>query len=134
MPGIVAATTALILYQGAIAIEIIRAGLEAVPAGQLEAADALGLGGLDRFRSVVVPQALRISLPALGNNLISLFKNTTLVASIGVLDLFGVANDIIAQILVSAELFITVGVVYLISVGLLGAFFRALEKRLAIAR
>jgi polar amino acid transport system permease protein len=134
LPGIVAATLGLVLHQGAINVEILRAGLDAVPAGQREAAAALGLGRFDQLRYVLVPQAVRISLPALGNNVISLFKNTTLVASIGVLDLFGVANDIIAQILVSAELFITVGVVYLISVGLLGAFFRALEKRLAIAR
>ena len=80
---------------------------------------------------MLVPQAVRISLPALGNNVISLFKNTTLVSSIGVLDLFGEANDVIAQILVSAELFLTVGVVYLICVTLLGTLFRALERRLA---
>ncbi len=134
LPGIVAATLGLILHQGAINVEILRAGLDAVPAGQREAAAALGLGRIDQLRHVLVPQAIRISLPALGNNVISLFKNTTLVASIGVLDLFGVANDVIAQVLVSAELFITVGVVYLVSVGLLGALFRALERRLAFAR
>ena len=134
LPGVVAATLGLIFHQGAINVEILRAGLGAVPAGQREAAEALGLGRLDRLRHVLVPQAIRISLPALGNNVISLFKNTTLVASIGVLDLFGVANDVIAQILVSAELFITVGVVYLVCIGFLGALFRALEKRLAFAR
>jgi polar amino acid transport system permease protein len=134
LPGIVAATLGLILHQGAINVEILRAGLEAVPEGQREAAAALGLGRVDMLRFVLVPQAIRISLPALGNNVISLFKNTTLVASIGVLDLFGVANDVIAQVLVSAELFITVGVVYLICIGILGAFFRALEARLALAR
>ncbi len=134
LPGIVAATLGLILHQGAINVEILRAGLDAVPKGQQEAAAALGLGRIDQLRDVLVPQAVRISLPALGNNVISLFKNTTLVASIGVLDLFGVANDVIAQVLVSAELFITVGVVYLVCVGLLGALFRALERRLAFAR
>jgi His/Glu/Gln/Arg/opine family amino acid ABC transporter permease subunit len=134
LPGIVAATLGLVLHQGAINVEILRAGLEAVPAGQREAAAALGLGRTAQLRYVLVPQAIRISLPALGNNVISLFKNTTLVASIGVLDLFGVANDTIARVLVSAELFITVGVVYLICVGLLGWCFRALEKRLAFAR
>jgi polar amino acid transport system permease protein len=134
LPGIAAATLGLILHQGAINVEILRAGLDAVPKGQREAAAALGLGRIDQLREVLVPQAVRISLPALGNNVISLFKNTTLVASIGVLDLFGVANDVIAQVLVSAELFITVGVVYLVCVGLLGAFFRALERRLAFAR
>jgi polar amino acid transport system permease protein len=134
LPGVAAATLGLVLHQGAINIEILRAGLDAVPAGQREAGAALGLSRFDLLRHVLVPQAIRISLPALGNNVISLFKNTTLVASIGVLDLFGVANDIIAQIIVSAELFITVGVVYLVCIAILGAAFRALEKRLAYAR
>ena len=133
LPAVVAATLGLVLHQGAINIEILRAGLLAVPEGQREAAAALGLGRIDQLRYVLVPQAARISLPALGNNVISLFKNTTLVASIGVLDLFGEANDIIAQILVSAELFITVGVIYVICVALLGTAFRLLERRLALA-
>jgi His/Glu/Gln/Arg/opine family amino acid ABC transporter permease subunit len=131
LPAVVAATLGLVLHQGAINVEILRAGLQAVPEGQREAAAALGLPRLDQLRYVLVPQAVRISLPALGNNVISLFKNTTLVSSIGVLDLFGEANDVIAQILVSAELFLTVGVVYLICVTLLGTLFRALERRLA---
>ena len=130
LPGFVAATLGLALHQGAINIEILRAGLQAVPEGQREAAEALGLGRLDRLRDVLVPQAVRISLPALGNNVISLFKNTTLVASIGVLDILGEANDTIAQILVSAELYVTVGVVYLICVAILGGLLRALERRL----
>jgi His/Glu/Gln/Arg/opine family amino acid ABC transporter permease subunit len=133
LPAVVAATLGLVLHQGAINIEILRAGLQAVPEGQREAAAALGLSRNDQLRYILIPQAARISLPALGNNVISLFKNTTLVSSIGVLDLFGEANDIIAQILVSAELFLTVGVVYVVCVALLGAFFRTLEKRLALA-
>jgi len=134
LPSVVAATLGLVLHQGAINIEILRAGLGAVPSGQREAGAALGLSRFDQLRYVLVPQAVRISLPALGNNVISLFKNTVLVSSIGVLDLFGAANDVIAQIEVSAELFITVGIVYLVCVGLLGALFRALEKRAAVAR
>lgn len=134
LPSVVAATLGLILHQGAINIEILRAGLQAVPAGQREAAQALGLSRLDELRYVLIPQAVRISLPALGNNVISLFKNTVLVSSIGVLDLFGEANDQIAIMLRSAELFITVGVIYVACVGILGGLVRALEKRLAAAR
>jgi polar amino acid transport system permease protein len=134
IPALVAATLGLVLHQGAINIEILRAGLEAVPSGQREAAEALGLASSDRFRFVFVPQALRIALPALGNNAISLFKNTVLVSSIGVLDFTGVANDTIATILVSAELYITVGVVYLIAIAIFGTAVRALEARFALAR
>jgi polar amino acid transport system permease protein len=86
------------------------------------------------LRDVLVPQAVRISLPALGNNVISLFKNTSLVSSIGVLDLLGVANDQIAIALVSAEFYITVGVIYVVMVVILGSVFRAIERRFAAAR
>ena len=134
LPSVVAATLGLILHQGAINIEILRAGLQAVPEGQREAAEALGLSRFDQLRWVLVPQAVRISLPALGNNVISLFKNTVLVSSIGVLDFFGEAQDQIAILLRSAELFIVVGVVYVICVALLGTVFRALEQRFAVAR
>jgi polar amino acid transport system permease protein len=134
LPAFVAATLGLVLHQGAINIEILRAGLQAVPPGQCEGAAALGLSRTDQLRYVLVPQAVRISLPALGNNVISLFKNTTLVASVGVLDILGEANDLIAQILVSAELYLTVGVVYLVCVTILGSLIRALEKRWAFAR
>jgi His/Glu/Gln/Arg/opine family amino acid ABC transporter permease subunit len=131
LPGFVAATLALILYQGAIASEILRAGLEAVPRGQHEAAGALGLSEFERFRDVIVPQALRISLPALGNNLISLFKNTSLVSAIGVLDITGVAQDVIAQRLSSAELYLTLGAFYVLCAFALAAGLRALEARLS---
>jgi len=131
LPAIVAATLALVFYQGAINIEILRAGIEAVPKGQHEAAAALGLGGIDEFLSVTAPQALRISLPALGNNMISLFKNTSLVSAIGVLDITGAAQDVIAQRLSSAELFLTIGAFYLICVFLISGGLRYTEARLA---
>ena len=133
MPAIAAATLGLILHQGAIGIEILRAGLGAVPEGQREASEALGLSRLDQLRYVLVPQAIRISLPAMGNNVISLLKNTTLVSSIGVLDFLGVANDKIAIVLVSAEFYLTVAAIYVILVGVLGAIFRAIERRLAMS-
>jgi ABC-type amino acid transport system permease subunit len=131
VPAIVAATVALIFYQGAINIEILRAGIEAVPAGQVEAAAALGLSARDQFLNVIAPQALRISLPALGNNLISLFKNTSLVSAIGVLDITGEAGDVIAQRLSSAELYLTIGAFYLLSVFVMSGALRYTEHRLA---
>lgn len=134
LPSMVAATLALVLHQGAINIEILRAGLQAVPEGQREAASALGLSRFDQLRDVLVPQAIRISLPALGNNVISFFKNTSLVSAIGVLDVLGVANDQIAIALVSAEFYITVGVIYIVLVFIIGSIFRGIERRFAVAR
>lgn len=134
LPSIVAATLALVLHQGAINIEILRAGLQAVPEGQREAAAAIGLRRIDQLRDVLVPQAIRISLPALGNNVISFLKNTSLVSSIGVLDLLGVANDQIAIALVSAQFYLTVAAIYIVLVGIVGTAFRLLERRFAVAR
>jgi His/Glu/Gln/Arg/opine family amino acid ABC transporter permease subunit len=131
LPAFVAGTLALVFYQGAIAIEILRAGIEAVPKGQFEAASALGLSGFEQFRSIVMPQAFRISLPALGNNLISLLKNTSLISAIGAIEITGVANDIIAIRLTSAELYLTIGGFYLVLVFILSGILRSTEARLA---
>jgi len=126
-----AGTLALVFYQGAIAIEILRAGIEAVAEGQREAASALGLSPLQQFVNVVLPQAFRISLPALGNNLISLLKNTSLISAIGTIEITGIANDIIAIRLSSAELYLTLGVFYLVCVIVLSAMVRVSEQRLS---
>jgi polar amino acid transport system permease protein len=130
-PAVVCATIALILYQGAISIEILRAGLEAVPKGQYEAASALGLSPLAQFRDIIAPQAFRISLPALGNNLISLLKNTSLISAIGTFEITGMAQDVIAIRLSSAELYLTIGAFYLASVFVLSTILRITEHRLA---
>lgn len=130
-PAVVAGTIALIFYQGAINIEILRAGIQAVPEGQREAARALGLSARDQFLMVVLPQAFRISLPALGNNFISLLKNTSLISAIGTFEITGWANDYIAINLSSAELYITIGLFYLVSVIVLSLILRALEAWLA---
>jgi len=131
LTSFLAGSIALSLYQGAIAIEIFRAGLEAVPIGQVEAGSALGLNRFLQLRYIIVPQGFRICLPALGNNLISTFKNSSLVYAIGLLDITGVAMDQIAIVLVSAEFFIVLGVFYLLGSWLIAGVVRMLELRLA---
>jgi polar amino acid transport system permease protein len=131
LPSVVCATIALILYQGAIAIEILRAGLEAVPKGQHEAASALGLSPFAQFRDIIAPQAFRISLPSLGNNLISLLKNTSLISAIGTFEITGRVQDIISIRFSSAELYLTLGAFYLLSVFVLSTILRITEHRLA---
>ena len=79
---------------GAYVSEIYRAGIEAVPVGQWEAARSLGLGSLPVWTRVILPQALPPMLPPLGNTLIGLFKETPLLAAITVIDVFGAANSI----------------------------------------
>ena len=80
------------LFASAYMSEVIRGGLQAVPPGQYEAAGALGLGYWQGLRLVILPQALRISIPGIVNTFISLFKDTTLVFIIGLFDILGQAR------------------------------------------
>jgi general L-amino acid transport system permease protein len=84
---LVRAQLALILFAAAYLAEVVRGGLQALPAGQDEAAQALGLSYWQRQRFVVLPQALRIAIPPMVNTFIGLFKDTSLVVIIGLFDL-----------------------------------------------
>jgi len=86
------AQTAFILFAAAYLAEVIRGGLQAIPKGQIEAADALGLGYWRRTRLIVLPQALTMVIPPLVNYFIGGFKNTSLVLIIGLFDLLNTAN------------------------------------------
>jgi general L-amino acid transport system permease protein len=86
------AQVAIILFAAAYLAEIIRGGLQAIPRGQYEAADSLGLGYWRRTRLIVLPQALAMVIPPLVNTFIGSFKNTSLVTIIGLFDLLGAAN------------------------------------------
>jgi general L-amino acid transport system permease protein len=86
------AQAAFILFAAAYLAEVVRGGLQAIPKGQIEAADALGLGYWRRTRLVVLPQALALVIPPLVNTFIGTFKDTTLVIIIGLFDLLGTIN------------------------------------------
>jgi general L-amino acid transport system permease protein len=80
------------LFTAAYMAENVRGGLQAIPKGQYEAAQALGLSYWKMMNLIVLPQALKISIPAIVNSCISLFKDTTLVLIIGLFDLLGMVN------------------------------------------
>ena len=97
-PGqVVRAIVALVMFTAAYVAEIVRGGLQGVPRGQIEAAQAIGMSPIGITRLIVLPQALRNVIPALVGQFISLFKDTSLVVIIGLLDLLKVAQDINAQ-------------------------------------
>ncbi len=127
----VSGLTALVLYVGAYNTEVIRAGLEAIPKGQVEAAKSLGLTGVQTFLYIVLPQAFRISLPALGNNWVALVKNSSLVSVIGMVELTWVASDLNALTFRSFELFGAATVFYLILIFILTNIQNFVEKRFA---
>jgi len=125
----VSGLTALVLYVGAYNTEVIRAGLEAVPRGQVEAAKSLGLKGVQTFLYVILPQTVRISLPALGNNWVALVKNSSLVSVIGMVELTWVASDLNALTFRSFELFGAATLFYLILILILTHIQNFVEKR-----
>jgi general L-amino acid transport system permease protein len=111
----------IILFSAAYLAEVVRGGLQAVGAGQYEAADALGFGVIDKLRLIVLPQALAKVIPALVGQFISLFKDTALVALVGLLDLMGIAQAVTQQPEwlgvpggITKEVYLFVGAIYFI--------------------
>jgi polar amino acid transport system permease protein len=110
------AVFALSLFAGAFNVEIFRSGIEAVPKATVEAAESLGYSTFGIYRYVVLPLALRISLPALNNNLVNLVKTTTLAYAISVPETLWVANQIWSDALNTFEMMNVVWAVYLVIV------------------
>jgi His/Glu/Gln/Arg/opine family amino acid ABC transporter permease subunit len=132
LPPFLSGLTALALYTAAYNTEIFRAGLEAVAFGQREAARASGLAPWQEMRYVIVPQAVRISFPALGNNLASLVKNSSLVSVIGMVELMFVANDISFNNFRSFEIYGAAAVYYIVLILVLSRALVWAERRLAL--
>jgi general L-amino acid transport system permease protein len=86
------AMVGITLFEAAYLAEVVRGGLQAIPRGQYEAADALGLGYWKKMILIILPQSLKISIPGIVNTCISLFKDTSLVSIIGLLDLLNMAT------------------------------------------
>ncbi len=123
------------LFSAAYLAENVRGGLQAIPRGQYEAADSLGLGTFDKYRLIILPQAIRIVIPALVGQFIGLFKDTTLVAIVGLLDILGVANAISAQpqwLGVRREAYLFLAVLYFAGSAIMVAYSRRLEKRMGL--
>lgn len=85
----------MVVFSAAYTAENVRGGLQAIPPGQIEAAKALGLNGFQSTILIVLPQALRLVIPAIVGQFISLFKDTTLVVIVGINDLLGVGNSVL---------------------------------------
>lgn len=96
-PSYLAVFLGLVIYTSAYIAEIVRAGIQAVPKGQLEAARALGLSQGDMLRLIVLPQALRVIIPPLGNQFLNLSKNSSLAIAVSYTDIYQVTNTIINQ-------------------------------------
>ncbi len=127
------AQIAFVLFFAAYMAEAIRGGLQAIPAGQYEAAAAMGLGYWRTMRFVILPQALRVVIPSLVNIFIGAFKDTSLVMIIAMFDLLGAANAAKSDstwwgLYVEAYLF--VASIYLVFCALMSWYSQRLERRL----
>ncbi len=127
-----AAVIVFSVNQGAYCAETVRAALESVPAGQLEAAECAGLTWGQSIRRIVLPQALRTAFPPLSNSLIGLVKDTSLASNITVVEMFLAAQRIAARTAEPLALYIEVGVIYLIFCTVLTKLQRVGEKRLRV--
>jgi general L-amino acid transport system permease protein len=112
-PEFMALLIGLVIYTAAFIGEVVRAGIQAVPKGQVEAARALGLNPARTLRLVVFPQALRVIIPPVTNQYLNLTKNSTLAVAIGYPDLFAISGTIINQTGRAVEMIAVVMAVYL---------------------
>lgn len=123
--------TALVLYNGAFVSEILRPSYLAVPREQHEAATSVGMTNWQKHLRVIFPQVLPIALPSLGNALIDLLKDTSLLFLIGLVDIMGQADIIIANSLgvYQLEVYVTIALIYWGCSVLLEQLIRFLEKK-----
>lgn len=128
LPAFWAGTIGLILYVGAYNAEIIRGAFLAIGQGQSEAARSLGLRPFDTYRFVLIPQALRIALPALGNQFISLIKDSTLVSVITVNELLLTGRNIISRTYQPMTVYMAIAFIYLVLSNLTAVAVRYLER------
>jgi polar amino acid transport system permease protein len=123
-----AALIAMVVNVGAYATEIIRAGIESIHKGQVEAGMALGLGKLQVFRYVVLIPALRAVYPALTSQFILLMLTSSVVSAISAEELTSIANDIQSQTFRSFEIYIVVTVMYLVMSLMFSALFAGIYR------
>jgi general L-amino acid transport system permease protein len=127
------AQIAIILFAGAYLAEVVRGGLQALPKGQYEAADALGLSYWHKTGFIILPQALRMVIPPLVNTFIGFFKDTSLVLIIGIFDLLTAGKTAIIEPAwqgFGVEVYLTVGAIYFVFCFAMSKYSQSLEAEL----
>ncbi len=127
------AQVAITLFAGAYLAEVVRAGLQTLPRGQYEAADALGLSYWQKTGFIILPQALRLVIPPLVNTFIGFFKDTSLVLIIGIFDLLTAGKTSIVEPAwqgFGIEVYVTIGLIYLVFCFAMSKYSQDLEREL----
>lgn len=132
MTALTAGTICLAVNCGAYMSEIIRAGIQSIDAGQMEAARSLGLPYWRSMFRVVLPQAIKNMIPSIVNQFIITLKDTSILSVIGFPELVNKAQNVIAITFKSFEVWVLVGVMYLVVILILQSIAKALERRLDV--
>lgn len=125
------ATLALTLNTAAYTVHVLRGAIQAVPAGEVEAAHAFGMSSWAIYQRVILPRAVLLALPAYGNEVIKTMKRTSLASAITIADLTGVANMLVSRTFAPYEIFTMAAVIYLVFAFLTNRAVRVLEYRLS---
>lgn len=120
---------ALSLNTGAYVSEILRGGVLGVDRGLIEAGKALGLTRFQRATRITTPLAVRLALPAYGNEVVSMLKSTALASTVTMMEMTGVARTIVAQTYAPYEIFIAAAIIYLVLVWMIQTLFGLIEAR-----
>lgn len=128
----IAGIISLSLSDSAFEAEIFRAGLQSIPSGQRDAAKSLGLNKFQEMKLVILPQAIRIILPAIGNQFVYVLKMSSLVSIIGLADLTRKANELVVTVYRPLEIYTFLVLEYLILIIIISYLIRKLEKKLKI--
>lgn len=126
------AMVALSINSGAYICEIFRGGLESIDKGQMEAGRALGLSRRKTLFSIIIPQATRVVLPGLGNEFITMIKESSIVSTVGVFDVMYAQNIVKAATYSIFEPLVLIGVIYFVLTFVLTKLMKLLEKRLGV--
>jgi len=134
---LIRALVGVALFSSAYMAEVVRAGLQAIPKGQWEAASALGLSYWQSLWFIVLPQALRITIPNIVNSYVALFKDTTLVFFVGIFDFLKTietarANPVWATPVTSASGYAFAALVYFVCCYSMSRYATGIERRLAV--
>ncbi|BAP60715.1 amino acid ABC transporter permease [Methanococcus maripaludis] len=130
MSSTFAAVLGLSLNGGAYISEIIRAAIQSVPVGQFEAAESLGMGKIESMVYIVLPQAFRITIPPLVNSFSSILKESSLISVLAITELTRIGQLIYTRTSRPFEIYLTIGLIYLLLVSIISISSWKIEKKL----
>lgn len=127
-----AAIIGLSLNSGAYMTEIIRGGILSIDKGQFEACKALGFNYFDTMRRIIIPQTIKIIIPSVGNEFITLLKDTSIVSTIAMVEIMRTAQVLYSSTFKPVEAFFAAGILYLIMTTIFTGLFSIYEKKLSV--